>query len=316
MVRIFHAVDPHGSKLVWSKYLRAAVYYNTDVIMLCGDLTGKAIAPIVKRAESEWYSAPYGKVKTYRSREEVEREKTSFQEKGFYVFETTEEEVAELQANPRRLDDLFLRVMLDTLEDWLVMVEESVPKSVQVIVCPGNDDHIEVDRVIQRHEKVVYPLNKVVEIDGDFQLISCEWVNTTPWDTPRECSEKELKRRLEKEFRRVNSYENVICNLHAPPHGTLLDFAPKLDKDLKPQTHFGSPVMEHVGSKSVRESILKDQPLLGLHGHIHESSAHCRLGRTLCVNPGSDYRSGVLRGYVIDVPSTNSSEIDCWRVQG
>ena len=316
MVRIFHSVDPHGSRLVWKKYLRAAVHYAADVIMLCGDLTGKALVPIVKKGENEWYSAPYGKVESYHSRGDVERKKTAFQEKAFYVFETTEEEVAELQKNPRKLDALFLRLMLETLEDWLVMIEEHVPKGVQVIVCPGNDDHTEIDRVIQRHEKVVYPLNKVVDVGGDFQLISCEWVNTTPWDTPRECSEKELRKKLEKEFRRVDGYENVICNFHAPPYNTLLDFAPKLEKDLKPVTHFGSPVMEHVGSKSVSEVILEYQPLLGLHGHIHESSADCRLGRTLCVNPGSDYRSGVLRGYVIEMPSTKSSEIKCWRVQG
>jgi len=123
-------------------------------------------------------------------------------------------------------------------------------------------------------------------------------------------------KKLDKEFSRVDSYENVLCNFHAPPFGTTLDIAPRLDKNLKPIAHFGNPEMESVGSKSVRDSIMKYQPLLGLHGHIHECSAHLYLGKTLCVNPGSDYRRGILRGYVVDLPSPDNPKMECWKVEG
>jgi len=41
--------------------------------------------------------------------------------------------------------------------------------------------------------------------------------------------------------------------------------------------------------------------MLGLHGHIHESSGMRKLGSTTLVNPGSEYAEGILRGALIDV---------------
>jgi Icc-related predicted phosphoesterase len=151
-----------------------------------------------------------------------------------------------------------------------------------------------------------YPLNRTVSIAEKYTLVSCEWVNETPWKTPRECNEKELMKKLEREFGRTDDFENLVCNFHAPPYDTNLDLAPKLSKDLKPDYSALVPV----GSTSVRKSIEEHQPLLTLHGHIHESCSTYRLGRTLCVNPGSEYDSGVLRAYVIHLP-----ELDFWRVE-
>lgn len=316
VTRIFHSADVHGNEAVWKKYLRTAEHYKANVIMLCGDLTGKAIVPIVRRGPNDWYCAPYGKVEEFHSMEEVEKKKQEVRNGGFYAVELTQGEVEELQVDEKKMDAFFARVMAETVDRWLSTVEERVSEHTMVIVNPGNDDHFGVDDVIKKHERVIYPLKRVIDIDEKHQLISCDWVNPTPWDTPRECSERDLMKKLEKEFGRVNRYENLICNFHAPPYNTPLDEAPKLDKDLKPVVSFGTPIMEHVGSKAVKEAILKYQPLLALHGHIHESSAHCYLGRTLCVNPGSEYRKGVLKGYVIDLPPTEGARIDCWRVEG
>ena len=43
------------------------------------------------------------------------------------------------------------------------------------------------------------------------------------------------------------------------------------------------------------------QPALSLHGHIHEARGNCRIGRTLCINPGSSYEQGDLLGAVVDL---------------
>jgi len=283
--------------------------------MLFGDLTGKAIVPIVKR-ESDWYSRPFGKTERYFTKEEVEKKIQEIREQGFYAIEMSESQAQECQQDEKKMEALFENVMCETMDRWLSMIEEQVPKEIRVIVSPGNDDHFAIDEVIKKHERVIYPLNKVVDIHDKYKLISCEWVNPTPWLTPRECSEEELMKKLDQEFSRVDSHENVLCNLHAPPFGTTLDIAPRLDKNLKPIAHFGNPEMESVGSKSVRDAIMKYKPLLGLHGHIHECSAHLYLGRTLCVNPGSDYRRGILRGYVVDLPSPENPKMECWRVEG
>ena len=61
----------------------------------------------------------------------------------------------------------------------------------------------------------------------------------------------------------------------------------------------GSPVISGVGSSAVRASIEAHQPLLALHGHIHESRGQVRLGRTVSLNPGSEYAEGVLRGVIV-----------------
>ena len=59
--------------------------------------------------------------------------------------------------------------------------------------------------------------------------------------------------------------------------------------------------MKPVGSIAVRDAILKHQPLLSVHGHIHESRGVKRMGRTLAINPGSVYGDGVLQGAVIEL---------------
>ncbi len=59
--------------------------------------------------------------------------------------------------------------------------------------------------------------------------------------------------------------------------------------------------MVSVGAVAVRNAIEKYKPLLGLHGHIHESKASEHLGRTLILNPGSEYGEGILRGVLVDL---------------
>ncbi len=54
-----------------------------------------------------------------------------------------------------------------------------------------------------------------------------------------------------------------------------------------------------VGSIAIRRLIAEVQPLLALHGHIHESRGVAKIGRTVCVNPGSSYAEGVLDGCLV-----------------
>jgi Icc-related predicted phosphoesterase len=319
LTRIFHSVDAHGSSLVWRKYLNAATAYKANVVLLCGDLTGKAIVPVVKVKENEWFINPFGKEERFYSLDKLRERLCVLENQGYYTFETTREEITELQNNPKKVETLFAKLMMARLEQWLKMAEEKISKDVKIIVMPGNDDIKEIDDVIRAHEdRIIYPLNKVVYVDDRHPMISCEYVNPTPWETPREAPEHEIMAVLEKEYSRVDVSErkNLICNFHAPPYNTQLDLAPKLDKKLNVVTRLdGSPELIHVGSKSVRTFIERYQPKLGLHGHIHEAAADQKIGRTLVVNPGSDYQAGVLRGYVIDL-NTSSEEVKAWRVEG
>jgi Icc-related predicted phosphoesterase len=90
-----------------------------------------------------------------------------------------------------------------------------------------------------------------------------------------------------------------VFNLHVPPYGTGLDEAPELDSELRVQTAVGQVKMAAVGSTAVKEVIERFQPLASLHGHVHESAGFRRLGRTIAINPGSDYGTGALNGVLI-----------------
>jgi uncharacterized protein len=138
----------------------------------------------------------------------------------------------------------------------------------------------------------------VLDLDG-FQLVSMGWTNPTPWDTFREAPEEELTPRIDAVAELVPDMERAIFNFHAPPYGTGLDEAPALDSTLRP-IH-GGAVMKPVGSKAVRDAIVRYQPMLSVHGHIHESRGVKKMGRTLAINPGSVYGDGVLQGALLDL---------------
>jgi len=113
-------------------------------------------------------------------------------------------------------------------------------------------------------------------------MVSSGYVNPTPWNTYRELPESTLYNRLMDKITKLENPEFAIFNFHAPPYNTKLDIANVNNKNI------------HVGSQTIRELIEKYQPLLGLHGHIHESPNTDKIGNTTIVNPGSNYKDGIL----------------------
>ncbi len=313
--RIFFATDVHGSEQVWRKWINTYEYYKADILMLCGDLTGKVIVPLILQGDGTVYCHVFGRDFHFpNDKEKIREMEKKVRFSGYYPYVCGEEEVEKLQHDPRRQDELFDELMVKELERWLTILEEKLPKEVKVYVSPGNDDRFVIDPIIKNSERVEYPIGKVCNPCYDYEMITCEWSNPTPWDSPRECSEKMLREKLEEEFRRANGSERLICNFHCPPYNTRLDICAKIGKDLKPVAIFGKKQLIHAGSKAVREFIEEHQPLLGLHGHIHESYASEKIGRTLCINPGSEYTEGILRGYIIDL-SRRGIEAT-WKVEG
>jgi Icc-related predicted phosphoesterase len=63
----------------------------------------------------------------------------------------------------------------------------------------------------------------------------------------------------------------------------------------------GQIVLKPAGSTAVRKFIEQVQPLVALHGHIHESAGHVRIGRTLCINAGSEYTEGIVKAALINL---------------
>ncbi len=322
MVRLFFSADVHGSELVWRKWLNTPKMRGANVVLFCGDLTGKSVVPLTKRGDNLWTCKLFGRKWTMHNEKEKEDMARRIRESGYYPVEMTPEEITELQKDKRKVEKLFEEVMTARLREWLQMAVDTLPKDITIYCMPGNDDEFYIDEVIKEfdknYENVIYPLGRAVEIPGlpGYEMISFEYVNPTPWNTPREDSEKGLWKRLEKLSKLVTvDWDHVLLNFHCPPYNTQLDLAPKLDKHLKPVTVLGQVQMEHVGSKSVRKFEEKYQALMGLHGHIHESYASDKIGKTVIVNPGSEYGSGILRGFIIDLSPEKGLET-YWKVEG
>jgi Icc-related predicted phosphoesterase len=218
---------------------------------------------------------------------------------GFYPRKMTEEEFLEVQADPERQHALFQQLITERIEEWVQWAQPKLAEAgVKCYAAPGNDDEFFVDEVINRSGVIELLEMQVVEID-ELEMLSTGWSNTTPWKTERECSEDELKAKISEMLNRVRDPGRAIFNIHVPPHQTALDQCPELDEELRPVHHGGNPVMTSAGSTAVRELIETYQPVLGLHGHIHEGRGVAHIGGTVCVNPGSNYSEGVLNGSLI-----------------
>lgn len=297
---VFFTTDVHGSERCFMKFVNAAGFYGADVVILGGDVTGKMIVPVVEQGNGAYVADFVGNIQTIRTKEELDTLIKNIRHSGYYPYVTTRPEMEELNASKEKVDALFTRLMGETMRRWIGIAEERLrPKGVRCLITPGNDDRFIIDEVLSRSGFVENPEGKVVEVDKDHEMISSGWSNPTPFNSPRELPEEQLEKKLEEMACKVRNMENCIFNMHVPPIDTPLDPAPKLDKNLKVITSGGQMVMISAGSRAVRNVITRHQPVLGLHGHIHESKAFCKLGRTLCLNPGSEYGEGILRGALI-----------------
>jgi Icc-related predicted phosphoesterase len=311
--RILFATDMHGSEGTWRKFLNASAMLKVNVAICGGDLTGKMIVPVVERKDGKY--TYYHLKKTYTvDSGGLEKAFKDIRGIGYYPYLTNESQYEEMTKNPKKVDEVFHEVMISTIKSWLDLIPQKVPSETKVVVCPGNDDRFPVDDIISNHKDVINGESKVIEVDDSHEMVSCGWVNPSPWKTTREEEEDKLEKRLESYISQLKNVETAIFNFHAPPYQTKLDEAPLLDKDLNPVIQGGSVVMVPVGSKAVKKMIEKYQPFLGLHGHIHEASGSMKIGRTCCVNPGSEYAEGIIRAFLIEFKGNQITKLQ--RIEG
>jgi len=225
--------------------------------------------------------------------------------RGFYPVRMTEGERDRLRGDPAALDQLFRAEICAQVGGWCELAAERLDPRIRCIITPGNDDPVEADAVIGASARVECPEFELLDL-GPVVLVSVGTVPFTPWNTERESSEEDLGKQLTELLEQLPVGKGCVLNAHCPPYASSLDEAPELDATLKPVIRGGRPSIIPVGSKAVREAIRRFQPAVGLHGHIHESRGAQKIGRTLCVNPGSDYSTGVLRGAVVDIAEDGS----------
>jgi len=273
------------------------------VLVLGGDIAGKGLVPI--RSENGSLSARVRGEMVTVPRADEERLRAEINRLGFYSVITDPPDVERMENDPKYLVGAFERAIIEQIEGWCLLAEERLPATVRCIITPGNDDPKAIDPVLKSAPRIESPEAELVEL-GPVLMASCGDVTPTPWNTEREYPEEELGRRLEAILDPAPAGSKVVVNFHCPPYGTGLDFAAELDSELRPVIRGGRPSIIPVGSKAVRDVIKKYQPVVGLHGHIHESRAAQKIGSTMCLNPGSDYSADVLRGAIVDFAQDGS----------
>jgi len=299
-MKLYFATDVHGSEICWKKFISAAKFYEVDVLILGGDMTGKAIVPIIAQGGDKYKVTLLEQESILESQEAVDKMAATIQNRGYYPFVTNPDEVNEISSTPGKSDALFTDMVLATLNRWMDYADNKLAGTgIRCFVCPGNDDVFEIDAAIAASKLVRSVEGQVIELDEHHEMVSSGWSNPTPWDTHREEPEEALLKRIEAVIAQAKNPSNAVFNLHPPPYGSGLDEAPELTKDMRPA--YAGRSLVSVGSKSVLAVIDKYQPLLGLHGHIHEGKGTRKYKKTLCINPGSMYEQGVLHGAVVEL---------------
>ncbi len=301
---IYYASDVHGSDQCWRKFLGAGKFYDVNALIMGGDLTGKAIIPIV-RQDGVHRAHFLGDDRVAATAEELAELEAAVRYNGMYPWITDADEVARHSVDAAAKDELFEQVMLDELRRWVALADERMPeRGIDVFVMGGNDDPFSVDDVLNGGTHMVNCDDRIVMV-GQHEMISCSFANHTPWSSPRELDENALYERIKRIADQVERPESAIFNLHVPPYNSGLDRA--IEVDQATMTHVYKKGQAHeipVGSTAVRQIIEDYAPLLSLHGHIHESRGEAKIGRTLALNTGSEYNSGRIHGAVIVLEPT------------
>jgi Icc-related predicted phosphoesterase len=298
-VRLYYASDIHGSEGLWRKFLSAARVYEANVIIMGGDVTGKAVVPLAQTPDG-YEMELFGRREVLGDEQQIEAAEARIRANGMYPHRMTPREIERVSSlSEQEREEWFAEVMLETFDQWMELAAVRLADSdVRCFLMPGNDDPPGVDVSIENAARVEACDDRIVQFD-QYTMVSLGYSNRTPFDSPRELGESELYDRVDRLAGQIEDHGRSIFNLHVPPYGSTLDTAAELDDDLSVVMVGSEPKLIPVGSTAVRELIERYQPMLSLHGHVHESAAATRIGRTLAINPGSDYHTGRISGCLI-----------------
>jgi Icc-related predicted phosphoesterase len=301
--RLYICSDIHAAERVWRKLLNAtrANTYKADAVLIAGDLTGKALVPVVA-ADGGWRARVLGQDRRARDETELAALERSISDLGYYPVRVTPDELAAMEADPALVRRLFTEQIVGRVRDWMTLAADRLDGSgVPMYVMPGNDDEFEIDPILAESPYCIDVNERVIDLTPWHQLVSMGWSSPTPWSTPRELPEEEFLDRLSGLMAGVRDARHTVVMTHVPPYDSGLDTAPMLSPELRPTISAGDVLRGPVGSHGVRAAIEQFRPALGVHGHIHESGGERRIGDTLCINAGSEANVGILRGYLVDL---------------
>jgi uncharacterized protein len=302
LTRILYGSDFHGSDAVYRKFLAAGIQYKANALMVGGDVTGKAMIPVIHHGGGRYEGELFGEVKKAANPDELKALQKSVSQVGFYPIVLEPDEAEELESDAAKMGARFEHEMCQRVREWMQLAEEKItPLKMQLYFMAGNDDLASVDKVIAEFTTIRNPDMRHFDMEGGYEVVGLSNANLTPWLCARDVAEDELTRKLDELAGLIHQPEHAIAILHVPPYASGLDTCPELDKNLKIITQGGQVVMKAAGSPAVKAFIDRVQPMLSLHGHIHESPGHVRNGRTLMINAGSEYAEGIMKAAIVNL---------------
>jgi uncharacterized protein len=301
LLKIAYTSDLHGSTRCFERAVDAAIVHKVDALLIGGDITGKTMTPVIGDSGDLYEALVRDKVKRARAGQELDQMESDISDLGSYPIRLTKQQHALLESDEKRRKERFREAMQDRLKQWLWLAEKRLkPKEIRLLIICGNDDEWVLDKIIRESDFAEDPSQTIPVLLGDYHEVMGESAgNKTPFNCPRDIEDSVLKERISENVKKLKDPGRAIFMLHVPPYNSGLDNAYALDKDLKKVFKGGMPVLAPVGSQAVREIIEEHQPLIALHGHIHESPNVVKIGRTTCFNPGSEYWNGTMHGYII-----------------
>jgi Icc-related predicted phosphoesterase len=302
LTRILYGSDFHGSDAVFRKFIAAGIQYKAHAMMVGGDVTGKAMIPVIHQGGGRYEAELFGEDKKSSTPDELHALEKAISQVGFYPIVLEKDEAEELEGDPSKMGARFEQEMCRRVREWMKLAEEKLtPLNMTLYFMAGNDDLESIDAAIAEFKSIRNPDMRHFEMEGGYEIVGLSNANLTPWLCARDVDEDVLARKLNELEGMIQRPEHTISMLHVPPYDSGLDTCPELDKNLKIITQGGQVVMKSAGSPAVRAFIEKVQPMLGLHGHIHESPGHVRNGRTLMINAGSEYAEGIMKAAIVNL---------------
>lgn len=297
--KLFFATDVHGSEMCFRKFLNAGAAYKPDVMVLGGDIAGKAVQAVEDLGGGRFTTTFRGHRYDIEDAEELARVERTISDVGYYPWRAQPGELDQ-RIEDGTVEDLLLDLMRQRLERWMEMADQRLrPLAKPVFWMLGNDDPPSLAEPLKNAPWGEHAEGRVLPLDDEHTLVSWGWSNPTPWHSFREMSEDDLTAHFEELFGQAPDEHRVVFNAHVPPYESGLDDAPVLDANLTVTQQAGQVKLGPVGSTAVRGAIERHQPIASIHGHVHESAGFRRIGRTLSINPGSDYGTGSLNGALI-----------------
>ena len=204
--------------------------------------------------------------------------------------------------NSSRVPEQGQREFIENYLRNLLMGHRQRNPNSKVFAIMGNDDLTSIEESVKNLDKeglLCYLNNSILQFHNGVYIAGYPFVMDSygAFYPGWEKKEDEMERDLE-ELAKQSDPKKTVYVFHSPPYDTSLDIA-----------HNG----KHMGSKAVRRFVERDQPLIVLSGHVHESFRKTgkvmdRIGETPCYNAGGEHDEDKLCAVVIDINNPREYE--------